>query len=541
MLEFAQSNIIIFDNILIPKEGEKMVKVIELTKENEEQYLDQIVELEQITLETMKKEGREGQLFATGKEDISEYVHSDENSVIVAVNENGKVEATTYITQGQKPFTYNDITKYFKYGEQYRQYVKSQYKSEQAYKKDMLEMYNTKLQAFKYAKDRLLAENPEKVGVEKWLEAELKENDFHEKSELREKINQYMSQYIMKNYNSNIQKKYEQFYWTNAEEISKEFGKQISELNERTQEYESFMQAEYEEILKNSKLKIYEKPEFETEKYYLANTNNAVELDTYITLPRDRNSGLARIIVYEGIKKHIEKHFQNSENSEIFLCSTLHRDNLSSKYVSEFFGLKDSLYVNRRKGRDREVHIAKIPREQAMEYLVSMSDKLAVLYGYNPNNKHISNNTKKRVLEEQLKYEEDEHNRLKKAKTVLYCRNKTDHEKRNEIFLVQGVEDYYSGISLWKEQKKKDEEKRKLQVKVTTNSDYIMQAMLQKTNLCNISPNCLSHSEKSITHDTIQLENEEQAVQFVCLFRNDQKMEKTAKKFLTFIKKYMEE
>ena len=227
-----------------------------------------------------------------------------------------------------------------------------------------------------------------------------------------------MSQYIMKNYNSNIQKKYEQFYWTNAEEISKEFGKQISELNERTQEYESFMQVEYEEILKNSKLKIYEKPEFETEKYYLANTNNAVELDTYITLPRDRNSGLARIIVYEGIKKHIEKHFQNPENSEIFLCSTLHRDNLSSKYVSEFFGLKDSLYVNRRKGRDREVHIAKIPREQAMEYLVSMSDKLAVLYGYNPNNKHISNNTKKRVLEEQLKYEEDEHNRLKKAKTV---------------------------------------------------------------------------------------------------------------------------
>ena len=395
-----------------------MVKVIELTKENEEQYLDQIVELEQITLETMKKEGREGQLFATGKEDISEYVHSDENSVIVAVNENGKVEATTYITQGQKPFTYNDITKYFKYGEQYRQYVKSQYKSEQAYKKDMLEMYNTKLQAFKYAKDRLLAENPEKVGVKKWLEAELKENDFHEKSELREKINQYMSQYIMKNYNSNIQKKYEQFYWTNAEEISKEFGKQISELNERTQEYESFMQAEYEEILKNSKLKIYEKPEFETEKYYLANTNNAVELDTYITLPRDRNSGLARIIVYEGIKKHIEKHFQNPENSEIFLWSTLHRDHLSSKYVSEFFGLKDSLYVNRRKGRDREVHIAKIPREQAMEYLVSMSDKLAVLYGYNPNNKHISNNTKKRVLEEQLKYEEDEHNRLKKAKTV---------------------------------------------------------------------------------------------------------------------------
>ena len=395
-----------------------MVKVIELTKENEKQYLDQIVELEQITLEAMKKEGREGQLFATGKEDISEYVHSAENSVIVAVNEKGKVEAATYITQGQKPFTYNDITKYFKYGEQYRKYVKSQYQSEQAYKKDMLEMYQIKLQAFKYAKDRVLAEHPEKVGIKEWLNVEMKDNDFHEKSELREKVNQYMSQYIMKNYNSNIQKKYEQFYWTNAEEISNEFGKEIGESNEKVQEYESFMQTEYEEILKRGKLKIYEEPKFDIKKYHLANTNNAVELDTYITLPKDRNSGLARIIVYEGIKKHIEKHFQNPNNSEIFLCSTLHRDNLSSKYVSEFFGLKDSLYVNRRKGRDREVHITKIPREQAMEYLTSMSDKLAVLYGYNPHNKHISEETKKRVLEEQLKYEEDEHNRLKKAKTV---------------------------------------------------------------------------------------------------------------------------
>ena len=223
-----------------------MVKVIELTKENEKQYLDQIVELEQITLEAMKKEGIEGQLFATGKEDISEYVHSDENSVIVAVNEKDKVEAATYITQGQKPFTYNDITKYFKYGEQYRKYVKSQYKGDQAYKKDMLEIYNIKLQAFKYAKDRILAEHPEKAGIKEWLNVEMKENDFHEKSELREKINQYMSQYIKENYDSDIQKKYEQFYWTNAEEISKEFGKKRSKSNEKTQEYENFMQTEYE-------------------------------------------------------------------------------------------------------------------------------------------------------------------------------------------------------------------------------------------------------------------------------------------------------
>ena len=127
---------------------------------------------------------------------------------------------------------------------------------------------------------------------------------------------------------------------------------------------------------------------------------------------------------------------------------------------------------------------------------------------------------------------------LKRTKTVLYCRDKAYHEKRNEISLVQGVEDYYSGISLWKEQKENEEEKRKLQVKVTTNSDYIMQAMLQKTDLGNISPDGLSHSDKFINHDTMQLEKQEQSVQFICIFRNDQKMEKLPKKFLTFIKKY---
>ena len=39
VLKSAQLNIIIFDNILIPKEGEEIVKVIELTKKNEKQQI----------------------------------------------------------------------------------------------------------------------------------------------------------------------------------------------------------------------------------------------------------------------------------------------------------------------------------------------------------------------------------------------------------------------------------------------------------------------------------------------------------------------
>lgn len=136
-------------------------KLEELTKDNEAQYLEQVANLEQVVMENMEARGQSGQLFPTGREDISAYAHSKENSVFVAVDENGKVIAATYITQGQQPFTYNDITKYFKYGDDYNQYVKNKYKTLQDYRRDMLSIYQLKIQAFKYAKARVLAEFPQ--------------------------------------------------------------------------------------------------------------------------------------------------------------------------------------------------------------------------------------------------------------------------------------------------------------------------------------------------------------------------------------------
>ena len=45
------------------------LKIVELTKENEEKYIDQVAELEEVVLESMEKEGKIGQLFITGKEE----------------------------------------------------------------------------------------------------------------------------------------------------------------------------------------------------------------------------------------------------------------------------------------------------------------------------------------------------------------------------------------------------------------------------------------------------------------------------------------
>ena len=355
-----------------------MTKIIEVTETNEKDYLSQIATLEEVVLQNMIREGKEGQLFTTGAEDISEYIHSDENTVIVATNDKNEVEAATYITQGQKPFTYNDITKYFKAGDGYRNYIKSQYGDLNKYRDDLLRTYKMKIEAFDNAKRRVLEEHPEFIDIKDYLEKEIQENGFHEKSELREKINQYMSEYIISQYRQKGKEDYEHFYWTTYEDISKEFNKPVSKVSHNIEEYET--------ILEKEKLTIYEAPNFDEKQYYTANTENAIELDTYITKPGCRNSGLASAIVFEGIKKHIGKFFENPNNTEIFLCSTLHRDNVSSRYVSEFFGLKDSLFVNRRQGRDREVHICRIAKEDVPGYLKDISDKIESLLKSNQSN-----------------------------------------------------------------------------------------------------------------------------------------------------------
>ncbi len=128
---------------------------------------------------------------------------------------------------------------------------------------------------------------------------------------------------------------------------------------------------------------------------------------------------------------------------------------------------------------------------------------------------------------------------LQRVKTVLYCGAQKHDASLLNLTLIQGLEDTYSGISLWKAKKENGDEKKKLKVKVSTNSDYIMQAMLQRTELSNISPGYISHNENAQKFRTLQLDGEEQAIHFVCFFRNDQKMEERPKQFLSFIKKYI--
>ena len=410
----------------------KQFKITEVTKENESKYLDGIVELEDNVYENMIKQGKEGQLFTTGKEDISQYVLSRNNSVFVVTRENdeSRVLAATYITQGQIPFTYNDVTKYFKCSEEYMKKVRSEFSDEGEYLATLRKIYIQKITAFVYARDAVLAHYFDNVDrltayernekIMELIDAELQDssNNFHEKSAIREELNKHMSTYMDRVLGNS--KLYEKFYWVDMEFLKKAYEVAPDAEKSSVTKLNSTIEA-YDKILALQKYNIHDKSGCkDEEKYYDANTSNTIELDTYITSDEVREFGLARIIVFEGIKRVLARQDFAGEDS-IFLVSTLHKDNLSSKYVSEFFGLKDNLFVTRRTGRDREVHICKIKKDEIQQYLNEIEKKLVVLYNYNPRGIRVSDEERKKILEDQIAYETQEKERLEKLNEPKYA------------------------------------------------------------------------------------------------------------------------
>lgn len=452
----------------------KNYEILEVTTGNEKEYLHEIAQLEQLVLDDMINKGKEGQLFITGKDDISQYIKSNENHVYIAVKQENcknckqKVIATTYITEGQIPYTYNDITKYFKCDDKYKEHVKSKYKNSAEYEKAIRKSYIEKILAFRYARNVILEKflsNEEKELLSKnmdidnakneklleliKLEYNNPKNQFHEKSKIREEFNRNMSLYMM--YIKKDLNEYNDFYWLNFDDLKNEFlSKNSEKVKNSLNQFESINSdiKTYDEIMRLQKHKIYEKSNnINLSKYYNAHTYNTIEIDTYLTIPNEREKGLAKILVFEGLKETLKKQANNTKNEDVYLVSTLHKDNYSSKYVSEFFGLKDYLFVNRRAGRDRQVHILGMKRSEIPQYIEKMEKKFAVLYDYNPGNINISNKDKLNVLQEQLQYEEQELERLgemgNSSKMTDYINKKHQNvmKLKSDINLIQNKEE----------------------------------------------------------------------------------------------------
>lgn len=159
------------------------------------------------------------------------------------------------------------------------------------------------------------------------------------------------------------------------------------------------------------------------------------------------------------------------------------------------------------------------------------------------------------VMEEQLSVFESRLTRnhlnftvLAKTTARLYLNQNVDQSILSEdesekltaerkIPLIQGFDDENLLKHFWNDDKSIQGDLPGYRVAVTTNSDYIMQELLQTTNLGNVSGGYLNGKEERFGLHQISLSDEERPVLFGCIFRNDKDMDKSAVQFLTYIRK----
>ncbi|MDO4490683.1 MAG: LysR family transcriptional regulator [Lachnospiraceae bacterium] len=159
-------------------------------------------------------------------------------------------------------------------------------------------------------------------------------------------------------------------------------------------------------------------------------------------------------------------------------------------------------------------------------------------------------------LERQLSSNHLSFSPLKKLSAVLYLGaeyNKEENQQalssaisqdgpdsepeEEEIALIQGYEDEFTLRSFWNSTKLYDKSPHRFRVAVTTNSDYLMNEMLNNTSLGNISSGYISKEEYSLHRPAVSLYGDEKPVVFGCVFRNDRTLNAETMHFLKYIRK----
>ena len=84
-------------------------------------------------------------------------------------------------------------------------------------------------------------------------------------------------------------------------------------------------------------------------------------------------------------------------------------------------------------------------KEEVPRYIEQMEKKIAVLYEYNPNNIEISDEERKQIIEEQIKYETEELNRLNSIRKLDTSTKYTGYIKCKES-KIQSLQKLASNI-----------------------------------------------------------------------------------------------
>lgn len=357
-------------------------------------------DLEQYVSNDLDKVGRKEEFFPTGYEDVLDYIRDRDVTVVVCQYNNEKIISGSYVTQGQGLYTYNDLSKYFKFNKEYVEYAKTKYDPKELCS-IMYETFMKKIRGYKYAKEKIAKE----LGVNDVLnhcKIEKEKGKFDERNKVREKVNRYIYDYFNENNNENGKigfKELDRFYLLKFSDLENCGDNSIKIKCQNETEENKTLYKEYGELLDlfdlNSSILpdgngfTYLKPDG-FKKYFDANPFNTIELDTYMVHPENRRRGLARVVTFEGLKIQLDKLLKKRpELEQIYISATIHQNNEASKRVTKFFGNFDTLYIKRRTGINREVYFCKIEKKELYEFYRKIEQKIKKIKDLAENNDNI--------------------------------------------------------------------------------------------------------------------------------------------------------
>lgn len=122
----------------------------------------------------------------------------------------------------------------------------------------------------------------------------------------------------------------------------------------------------------------------------------------------------------------------------------------------------------------------------------------------------------------------------------LYKEKIINQAELSKLRYIQSYQDEFTENNYWAVKDGAGQILTKMDVAVVTNSDYIMERMLTKSRLANISGNYLSYDEQQAVDGGIPLEQEDSQVIFGYLKREGEALAATAAVFAEFIEKSLE-
>lgn len=293
------------------------VRFVEVKTTNMHEYLKKILDLQDMVFKNLEKQGKQQLFFKSSKEEISEYIES-ENSFVGILKTEGIVISACYLTFNHS--VYNDLTLYIKNSPVYRDIVLPTYNDS-----SLTEKYIHNLSMYSMLKNQGILNYELLSSIDK----KVKNNDFFENDPLRQSIAKVLVDCGILN---------DPVYpWIKSDDLPK-----LDHIFKR-------LAKEYDKFISYFEYKYVTPPKSLDHSLISLTDHDVIELDTYFSSPSYQNQGCASALINWSIGKVM------SRKNLLAMSATVHPENAVSQHILNNLGFSHFCTVERRQNVLRDV------------------------------------------------------------------------------------------------------------------------------------------------------------------------------------------